>query len=235
MKVSIYYQSGKITEFSTDTFCDSTPFEGEGKGGKNILTEASLRFDLLEDQGLMLHIYWHNNLIDEQTLSSVDNDVDPTRRIPHAGREPGRFIRLVSKDELHDIAKIVVDGEMVVWRQGQDLINAIKFYNQELLCYTDAVTVSVNARVMGIYSYLKNAYPEKPDTEIVQMFGYPYSAFARIQKEELAQIDLDNDADEDSSSLQNSGFSGDTPEEITSADDDEEEDLDGIGALKAFL
>lgn len=232
MKVTVYFQTGKITEFSTETFCDSTPFEGEGKGGKNILTEASLRFDLLESQGLMLHIYWHNSIIDDQTQSSIDETVDVARRVPHAGREAGRFVRLVSKDELNDIAKIEVDGEMVVWRQGDDLINAIKFYNQELLCYTDTVTVSVNARVMGIYSYLKNAYPEKPDAEIVQMFGYPYSAFCRIQQEELAQIDEEEIEGSDESSLLDSESSSLQSEEPI---DDTTEDLDGIGALKSFL
>lgn len=219
MKVMVYYQSGKISEFSTETFCSNEPFKGEGQGGCNITTESNLRFDLLETEGLMLQIYWHNTIIDQQTMRSKDPTVSD-RAIPHAGREPGRFIRLVSKDELSDIAKIEVDGEMVVWRQGPDLINAIKFYNQELLCYSDAQTVSVNGRVMGIYAYLKNAHPGATDEEISAMFGYPYNAFQRIQAEELAQTE----PDEEEVTLGKA--------EITT---EEEEDLSGIGALKGFL
>lgn len=233
MKVSVHYQNGKITEFSTETFCDSTPFKGEGNGGKNILTEASLRFDLIETEGLMLHIYWHNAIRDDQSACSKVEIAGQSVVIAHAGREPGRFVRLVSKDELNDIAKIVVDGEMVVWRQGEDLINAEKFYNQELLTYSDAVQVSVNARVMGIYSYIKRAHPNLTDAQICNMFGYPLSAFERIQKEELAQIDDDDLESTDEDNVLPPAASGDEPEaNDASADDD---DLDGIGALEAFL
>ena len=225
MRVKGCYQSGKRTEFDTGTFCSSEPFKGEGKNGNNITTEFSLRFDLLETEGLMLHIYWYNAIIDEQTAASTDASVSE-RPIPHAGREPGRFVRLVSKDELTDIAKIEVDGEMIVWRQGPDLINAIKFYNQELLCYSDAQTVSVNGRVMGIYSYLKNAHPLSTDEEISAMFGYPLSAFKRIQEQELAQAVTEDVEDEETSSNDVSNETSET---------DETEDMAGIGALNAFL
>lgn len=224
MKVAVYYQTGKITEFNTETFCSSEPFEGEGNGGRNITTEFSLRFDLLEQEGLMLHIYWYNAIIDEQTARSKDESVSD-QVIPHAGREAGRFVRLVSKDELKDIAKIEVDGEMVVWRQGYDLINAIKFYNQELICYSDAQTTSVNGRVMGIYRYLKNAHPAATNEELVQMFGYPLSAFLRIQEEELAQVEMEEESENEDA------LDGDGASEAEGAD----ESTAGIGALAAFL
>ncbi len=115
---------------------------------------------------------------------------------------------------------------MIVWRQGPDLINAIKFYNQELLCYSDAQTVSVNGRVMGIYSYLKNAHPLSTDEEISAMFGYPLSAFKRIQEQELAQAVTEDVEDEETSSNDVSNETSET---------DETEDMAGIGALNAFL
>lgn len=222
MRIAIYYQTGKIVEFNTETFCSADPFSGNG--GSNITTEFALRLDLLESEGLMLHIYWHNTIVDEQTARSVDPTVSE-REVPHAGREPGRFVRLVSEEELEDIAKIEVDGEMVVWRQGADLINAIKFYNQELLCYSDAQTASVNERVIGIYEYLKRAHPLSTDEEIAHMFGYPISAVRRIQEEELAQMEPDEEDEEEES------VSTSVDEAPTQGD----EELAGIGALAAFL
>lgn len=190
MRITVFYQTGKVSEFNTETFTTPEPFKGEGGGGANVATEFSLRLDKLETEGLMLEVFWHNALVDEYTKESVD--ADSGRTIYHAGREPGRFVRLVSGRELSDIAKICVDGEMVVWRQGDDVINAIKYFNQEILCYSDEVTRSVNAKVMTLYSYLRRSYPLATDEEVAQMLGYPYGAFLRVKEAELAQIEDDD-------------------------------------------
>lgn len=228
MRITVFYQSGKVSEFNTETFTTPEPFKGEGGGGANVATEFNLRLDKLETEGLMLEVFWYNALIDKYAMESVDGDTG--RSIFHAGREPGRFVRLVSERELNDIAKICVDGEMVVWRQGDDVINAIKYFNQEILCYSDEVTRSVNAKVMTLYDYLKRVHPLATDEEVAQMLGYPYRAFLRVREAELAQVNGEE------------AFDG-TPEEtdgedgvkLDGEDDGREDEADGLALLsRAF-
>ncbi len=223
MRIAVYYLSGKVSEFNTETFCAAEPFRGEGDGGSNIATEFNLRLDRLESDGLILQVYWHSTLVQDDTAYTAEAEAQG-RKIPHAMREPGRYIRLVSKQELQDISKIELDGEMVVWRQGTDLINVIRFRNMELLCYSDPQQVSVNARVLGIWAYLRNAYPNATDEELAARMGYPLSAIHLAQAEELAQLDDEDDQE-------------DAGQDSTSAEDagEEEAEGDGIGALMAFL
>lgn len=186
MRVAVYYQSGKIDEFNTETFCSNEPFKHEAARGCNITTEFQLRLDLLSTEGLRLDVFWYNTVIDGATTKTSLPGED--RAIYHAGREPGRIVRLVSPKELYDIAKIVVDGEMVVWRQGTELINGIKFSAMELLCFTDRSSTSINSKVCGIFDYLKNANPELPDEAITQLFGYSYRAYLQILHDEGANL-----------------------------------------------
>ena len=221
MRVSVQYLSGKVTEFNLETFCDPNPFDDRGYAGKNIMTELDLRLDLLEAEGLRLDVYWYNSVVDEQTVKTIDADVHASREIPLAGREAGRFIRLIALKELDDIAKIAVDGEVVVWRQDDCLINAIKFTTQEMICCSGENT-SINARVLEIYHYLRNIYPERTDEEICQMFGYPSVAFQKILLAEQAQMQ----SDEDESSQNDTEMACEL---------DDIEDLDGMDALAAYL
>lgn len=184
MRVSIYYINGAIDEFNFETFTTAEPFQSPA-GGSNVSTEFCLRTDLLAQEGLRLDIYWYNTVDDENTRKVFIPEAG--RKIAVAGRELGRVLYLVSKSELSHISKVLVDGEVVVWRQGQDLINAVAFASQEMLCYSDASTTSINAKVTEIFDYLKSANPDMPDEQITRLFGYPYAAYLRILEDEGAQ------------------------------------------------
>lgn len=185
MRIAVYYLNGKVSEFNTETFTTTEPFAEEAAGA-NVTSEFDLRLDLLEAQGLVLEVYWYSTVVDHYTTSTKD---EPSgRTVFYAGREPGRFIRLVSAAELFGVAKISVDGETVVFRQGGEMINAIKFTNQEVQCYSDAATASMNEKAVRLFDYLRRAYPLDTDEEISQRFGYPLRALERARGEEQAQI-----------------------------------------------
>lgn len=207
MKVNVYYQNGRLDMFDTQVYCASEPFK---RDGVNIVSEFVLLFDdqTLADEGLMLETYWYDATIREGMPVSGENS------IPHAVRQAGRRIRLASKGELSDIAKITCDGELVVWRQGDDLINGNKFFVQEVLCFSDAVTTSINRRALAIYDYLKRANPDKEENEVAQMLGYTKSALDKITFEEDANRTIDEDYDmeqEHGESEDADGTEGDQP------------------------
>ena len=118
---------------------------------------------------------------------------------------------LVSPNELSEIAKITCDGELLVWRQGGELINGVKFSGQEILCYSDSATTSINARSLAVFDYLKRAHEGdgKTDEEIAAMLGYTMAALSTIRKAEAANVSDDvyeDDAPDDSIDSDEDGF-----------------------------
>lgn len=190
MKITVYYQTGKIDQFDTGTFTTQEPFKAEGI---NVTTELQLRLDLLKEEGLLLDIFWYD-LTAKSGVSSQNEEVGAT--IAHADRKPGRRVRLVSRSELAGIAKITCDNELLVWRQGSELINGIKFHGQEILCFSDTTTTSINQRAVAIFEYLQKANPGLSDEAVAQMMGYSYQALQVIMADEYANNEADDEDDD---------------------------------------
>ena len=176
MHIIVYYESGVIDRFDTQNFCAAEPFR---RGGTSILAEFRLRLDPLATDGLMLEGYWY-----ELPPSDEGRGLSP------APRHPSFKLLLVSPEELSEIAKITCDGELLVWRQGGELINGVKFSGQEILCYSDSATTSINARSLAVFDYLKRAHESegKTDEEIAAMLGYTVPALEAIRKAEAANV-----------------------------------------------
>lgn len=188
MKIKVYYQNGRIVEHNTEQFCNMEPFRNSGI---NIDTEFDLRSDLLETHGLFLIIYWNNyggeNPHAEKFYDNL-NDID----LPYADRKQGAVIQLIAKRELEDIIKVVVDGEMTIWQQDNTHINGVKFANQEIICFSDATTTSINKRAIKIFRYLKKANPDLSDDEVAGLLGYSFSTLATIIANEAANVNDEN-------------------------------------------
>ena len=121
---------------------------------------------------------------------------------------------LVSPDELDEIVWLKKDGEKLLWREGEDLINGERFFAQEQLCYSDETTKSINRRAVAVYDYLANAHPTWDEDEVAESMGYPASAIRRIRDAELCQ----------------------DPEfiEVEDEDDTEEADVDAEGGIGGY-
>ena len=121
---------------------------------------------------------------------------------------------LVSPGELSDIVWLKKDGEKVLWREGDDLINGERFFAMEQLCYSDAVTKSVNRRAIAVFDYLANAHPDWSAEEVARSMGYTEAAVERIQDAEMAQGEGFGDDEfvgaDDMSVEENNGDGGDS-------------------------
>lgn len=201
MLIKVFYQSGRLDAFDTLSFCTSEPFKQQGQ---NLLTEFQLLTDsdTLLQEGLMLEVFWYDPLIRADTPRSGEY------HLPHAARQAGNRIRLVSKKELAEIARITVDGELLLWRQGDHLINGVKFQNQEILCYSNAVTASVNQRALALYDYLRRADPALSEEAAAVLLGYTKDAIDDISFAESANIDFADDLIEADSATQGAGDGG---------------------------
>ena len=129
MKLITYYQTGKIDVFDTATFTATDPFK---RDGMNLITEFAIRFDLLEDknsnEGLVVDVYWYDAKIHDKDNAVTSLDEKKNATLNNALLKASTRIRLISKRELEDVAKITLDGELVEWRQGGELVNGVKFF-----------------------------------------------------------------------------------------------------------
>lgn len=192
MKVVVFYQSGKLDVFTSSDFACNEPWV---KQGINVMTEFCLRLDLLEAEGLVVDVFWYDSSDSSEGVESVDADTSAV--IKHAMRRTGRRIRLVSLDELAEIAQITIDDELAVWRQGEYLINGIKFKNQEILCFSNDNITGINRRASAVFEYLKNANPKLEPDKISAMMGYPLKAIEELQEAETANIESNDNSGEE--------------------------------------
>ena len=200
MKVEVLYRSHRYEEFDTALTCP----EPHRKEGVSILTDWNLYLGDLKGQGVILVQHWYDGTPPQQGENRGSFRFDDGTMVTAAVRRPGSAMLLVAPDELDGIVWLKKDGEKILWREGDDLINGERFFAMEQLCYSDAATVSINKRALAVFDYLKHVHPDDSDEIVAASMGYTPAAIQRIQDAELAQDDGydDEEPDED-----------DTPEE----------------------
>lgn len=197
MKVEVLFKSHRYEEFDTSPQTSSEPYRGKGTA---VLMDWNLYLGDLEGRGVVLAQHWYDG-----SASGGSTPLDGTD-VPAAVRKVGCAMLLVSPDELSDVVWLKKDGEKVLWREGDDLINGERFFAMEQLCYSDAVTKSVNRRAVAVFDYLANAHPDWADEDVASAMGYTVAAIDRIRNAEIAQEDvLDDDSSEDDAVTEDAG------------------------------
>lgn len=186
MLIKVFYRSGRLDAFDTVSFCTAEPYRSRGD---NLLTEFQLLTDseTLAAEGIMLEVFWYDPRIQEDTTRSGRYS------LPHASRQAGNRIRLASKGELEDVVLVTVDGELLLWRQGEHLINGVMFKNQEILCYSNDAIASINRRALALYEYIRNANPGLSEDKAAALLGYTKKAIDDISFAESANTDFAED------------------------------------------
>lgn len=175
------FKSHRYEEFDVSPQTSSEPYRGKGTA---ILVEWNLYLGSLEQQGVYLAQYWFDG--SDSTLGTVA--IEGTK-VPVAARKRGCVMLLVAPEELDDVVWLKKDGEKILWREGDDLINGERFFAQEQLCYSDDVTKSINKRALVVFDYLAHVHPDWSEAEVAQSMGYTKAAIERIRDAELSQDD----------------------------------------------
>lgn len=180
MKVEVLFRSHRYEEFDTASQTCPEPYRGKGV---NVLTDWNLYLGELQERGIVLVQHWYDgnpgNTGGKVTLDGAE--------VPTAVRKIGCAMLLVAPDELDGIVWLKKDGEKLLWREGDDLINGERFFAMEQLCYSDATTKSINTRAIAVFDYLRHVHPEQTDEQIARTMGYTASAIERIRDAEYAQ------------------------------------------------
>lgn len=186
MKVEVLYKSHRYEEFDTSPQTASEPYRGKGTA---ILMDWNLYLGDLAQQGVVLAQHWY-----DASESNGTVQLDGVN-VPTVGRKLGCAMLLVAPVELDDVVWLKKDGEKVLWREGDDLINGERFFAMEQLCYSDDVTKSINKRALVVFDYLAHVNPDWSDDEVAQTMGYTKVAIERIRAAELSQEDGFNEDD----------------------------------------
>lgn len=180
MRVEVLFKSHRYEEFDSSVQVCSEPHRGKGV---SVLTDWNLYLGALEENGIILAQHWYDG---NPSTASGSVTLEGTS-VPAAVRKVGCAMLLVAPEELDEIVWLKKDGEKLLWREGEDLINGERFFAMEQLCYSDATTKSINKRAVAVFDYLKHVHPEQPDDEIAASMGYTAPAIYRIQEAEEAQ------------------------------------------------
>lgn len=180
MVIEVLYKSFRYEKFDSSAQTNSEPFRAKGT---NILTDWNLYLGALEENGIILAEHWYDG---NPQHAGGQVTLEGTK-VPAATRQVGSAMLLVSPDELDDVVWLKKDGEKLLWREGDELINGERFFAMEQLCYSDATVQSINRRAIAVFDYLKHAHPTHSDDEIARIMGYTESAIERIRNAEISQ------------------------------------------------
>lgn len=181
MRVEVLFKSHRYEEFDTSPQTCSEPYRGMGTA---ILMDWNLHIDLdPEGMGIVLVQHWYDGSARVGQGTVRLNGVE----VPTGARKLGCAMLLVDPEELSEVVWLKKDGEKILWREGDDLINGERFFAMEQLCYSDAVTKSVNRRAVAVFDYLSNAHPDWDDETVAATMGYTASAIERIRAAEYSQ------------------------------------------------
>lgn len=130
-------------------------------------------------------LYWYDAKIHDKDNAVTSLDEKKNATLNNALLKASTRIRLISKRELEDVAKITLDGELVEWRQGGELVNGVKFFSQELLYFSNGRSASITERACKISQFIKNANPELPDEIIAGWMGLPPTVLETMKRDQL--------------------------------------------------
>lgn len=199
MKVEVLFKSHRYEEFDTSPQTCSEPYRGKGTA---VLMDWNLHLDLDSGgMGIVLAQHWYDgNPGGNQGKVSLGGV-----EVPVAARKVGCAMLLVAPDELPEVVWLKKDGEKILWREGDDLINGERFFAMEQLCYSDATVQSVNRRALAVFDYLSHSNPTLSDDEVASIMGYTAAAIERIRDAEVSQ---DAVFDDDSGETDDDGDGG---------------------------
>jgi hypothetical protein len=183
VNIQIFYDNGRVDEFDVEHFTLPQPFDGN-----NMLTNFEVRFDDLDTESLWLQAHFYD------IRPEYRQDAKP-ESTPVARRMRGWRFLLVDKREMGHVARIVVNNESVAWRQGESLINGIRFNAAMLACYTDETAASNNRKAIVLHDYLANADSllASDEDELCAHFGYTRDAYEQALLAEGCQPQTEAD------------------------------------------
>jgi hypothetical protein len=199
MIIKALYSDGRIQTMNIaygDSTSDPFAIERDTKAA-TLATELVVRGDELLTKGLCVDYNWYSSVIDKDTEEYTGEYYSKPLRL--AAREAGRRICCIAPEEMDSIERIVVNGDVLAWREGGVLFNGVKFLEaQDHYCRKDNSSQAENA--IKLYEVFTNLYPGATHQEVCAMFGYTPELYDKALIVATAFVAADDMIDEVSDS-----------------------------------
>lgn len=181
MKVQIKYQSGRLDVFDTDSYTPSQPF-GDGC----MLADYEVRFDRL-GKGLWLQAHFYD--ADPRFREDLDDGVVPVGR-----RSMGWRFLLAEEAELKEVEQVLVDGDRMLVRMGEGLVDVMRLDGASALLLSDGGGPSLASKLQGVVEALKAADPIMDDESAAALAGSGWESLAWARElQPLRQIEVEGE------------------------------------------
>lgn len=181
MKVQIKYGSGRLDVFDTDSYTPAQPF-GDGC----MLANYEVRFDQLE-KGLWLQAHFYET--DPRFKEDLDDGAVPVGR-----RSMGWRFLLAEKSELSDVEQVLVDGDRMLVRMGEGLIDVMRLDCASALLLSDGGGPSLASKLQGVVDALRASDGVMDDEAAASLAGASWEALAWARElQPLQQIEVESE------------------------------------------
>lgn len=181
MKVQVKYRSGRLDVFDTDSYTPAQPF-GDGC----MLADYEVRFDRLE-KGLWLQAHFYD--ADPRFKEDLDDGVVPVGR-----RSMGWRFLLAEEAELKGVEQVLVDGDRMLVRMGEGLVDVMRLDGASALLLSDGGGPSLASKLQGVVEALKAADPTMDDESAAALAGSAWESLAWARElQPLRQIEIESE------------------------------------------
>ena len=181
MKVQIKYRNGRLDVFDTDSYTPSQPF-GDGC----MLANYEVRFDQLE-KGLWLQAHFYET--DPRFKEDLEDDVVPVGR-----RAMGWRFLLAEEGELRDVEQVLVDGDRMLVRMGDGLVDVMRLDCASALLLSDGGGPSLASQLQGVVDALRASNDAMDDEAVANLAGASWEALVWARElQPLQQIEVESE------------------------------------------
>ena len=161
MILKVYYSGGRIDVFDTDRLVEGPPQPG------NLLTNYTLDLSDVEGDCLWLRSYYH------EAADSYKEEPGPTG-LPVARRRDGWSFLIADADDLERLNRLTVDGETVLIRVAEDLVDA------SALSWAWEYSEDIVPKALSAYRFFSECACNKSKSDVFEAIGIPAVCFDSI-------------------------------------------------------
>jgi hypothetical protein len=167
MIIKTFYSNGHFDVFDSEHLTASNLFPG------NALTNFNFNLEDVSGQRLWLNLYYYEVAVQYREESGPYG-------LPVARRRNGWSFLLVDDDDIAGLTKVTADNQLVLFRQGDTLVDGIAYnYASDLAYELNPQSVKTHdyfARVLGVPA----TGAEAAEAELCHMMGYDAATYAHV-------------------------------------------------------
>ncbi len=189
MRIRIEYESGLMEVLST---------EGEAALSSDVLAAAELaagatksaatlfrvRLDRLEQEGLVIEIWWYSTRPDDQWVSDAEMG-GRMERLHNLGLERGRSWVILGREDLEGVRLIEIDTHCRLRKRAGHFVNETRFEEQLAYWFGKGLDdQSSFEKARALHDIISRHHPDWTAEQVAESYGYPIRLWLSVAEDE---------------------------------------------------